>query len=156
MILVCVSLGVALWNSSIIYFYIVRFFGLVWNFILLWVGLSTVTPLYASNHFTQFSFGGGGSQVRQSILNVIWFATMREIWKEINNIIFNGKECSIMRIVDKIKLLSFLWLKEKFVMFSFNYHGWLLRPLAMLHPDNCFFFRFSFCCFSFFWFVNIV
>jgi len=52
------------------------FFGLVWNCILRWVGLSMVVPFYASDHFNQFGLGGGGPQVRQSILNVIWFATV--------------------------------------------------------------------------------
>jgi len=36
-----------------------------------------------------------------------------------------------VRIVDKIKLLSFSWLKETFI-FSFNYHGWWLSHFAML------------------------
>jgi len=103
MLLVCVLLNVALWKLLIIYFYI-----------------------------AQFSVGGGGSQVLNTLLNVIWFATVWEIWKERNNKIFKDKDCSIMRIVDKIKSISFSWLKEKFVQFSFNYHGWWLSPLAML------------------------
>jgi len=74
-----------------------------------------VLPFSASDHFNQFCFDGGGPRVRHSILYVIWFATVWEIRKERNNMIFNDKECSILRIVDKIKLLSFSWLKEKFV-----------------------------------------
>ena len=89
------------------------FFGSVWNCILYWVGLSSVAPFDVSDHFTQFSYGGGGSQVRYTILNDIWFATVWKIWKERNNRIFNDKDCSIMRMVDKIKSLSFSWLKEK-------------------------------------------
>jgi len=113
---------------------------------------------YALDHFNQFDFGGGGPQVRQSVLNVIWFANVWEIWKERNNRIFNGKECSIMRLVDKIKLLSFSWLKEKFVQFSFNYHGWCLVPSQCWATSSCYFFRFffPFCCFFFSRFVNIV
>ncbi|XP_024642145.1 uncharacterized protein [Medicago truncatula] len=107
-------------------------FGSVWHFIIRWVGISSVLPYYATDHFPQFSFGGGGSKVRQSILQVIWFAIVWEIWKERNSRTFNGKECSIMRLVDKIKLLSFSWLKAKFVHFRFNYHGWWLSPLAMI------------------------
>lgn len=30
--------------------------------------------------------------MRQSLLNVIWFATVWELWKERNNIIFKSKE----------------------------------------------------------------
>ena len=107
-------------------------FGSVWNCILLWLGISMVAPFEVSDHFTRFVVGGGGSQVWSTMLNVVWFATVWEIWKEKNNKIFKVKNCSIMCIVDKIKSLSFLWLKEKFIQFSFNYHGWWLNPLAML------------------------
>jgi len=82
-------------------------FGLVWNGILHWVGSSMVTPFDVKDHFTQFIVGGGGSQVRSTLLNAIWFDTVWEIWKERNNRIFKVKECSIMQIVDKIKSLSF-------------------------------------------------
>lgn len=81
-----------------------------------------VAPFEISDHCTQFSFDGGGPQVRHTILIVIWFATVYEIWRERNSIIFNTKECSISRLVDKIKSLSFSWLKEK-LQFSVNYHG---------------------------------
>ena len=29
-----------------------------------------------ADHFIQFSYGGGGSKVRQDILHLIWFATI--------------------------------------------------------------------------------
>jgi len=87
-------------------------------------------PFLAFDHLTQFSFGGVGTQVRHSILSVIWFAIVWEMWKERNNRVFNGKECSMSRLVDKIKLLSFSWLKMKLVQLSLNYHGWCLNPLA--------------------------
>jgi len=108
------------------------FFGSVWNYILQWIGRSMVLPFVASYHFTQFGYGSGGPRVRHAFFSVIWFANVWEIWKERNNGIFNGKDCSILRLVDKIKLLSFSWLNEKFVQFSLNYHGWWLSPLAML------------------------
>jgi len=65
-------------------------------------------------------------------MQVLWFATMWEIWKERNNMIFNAKECSILQVVDKIKALFFMWLKAKFVSLPFNFHGWWLNPLAIL------------------------
>jgi len=89
-------------------------FGTIWNCVRCWIGLSIAVPLNVSDHFSQFYFGGGRSQVQHTILNVVWFATVWEIWKERNNRIFNDKESSVMRIVDKIKSLSYSWLKEKF------------------------------------------
>jgi len=99
-------------------------FGVVWYYIYRWIEISSIFSSCATDHFNQFSYGGGGSNVRQSILHLIWFATVWEIWKERNNMILNGKECSITLLVDKIKLLSYSWWKAKFVDFPFNYHGW--------------------------------
>ena len=102
-----------------------------------------VAPFDVSDHYTQFIFGSGGPQVQNTLLNAIWLAIVWEIWKKINNRILNVKDHSIMHIVDKIKSISFSWLKEKFVRFSFNYHGWWLSRLAMLATNSCYFFRIS-------------
>ena len=45
-------------------FFHCSFFGLVWNYILQWVGLSMALPFVDSDHFNQFGFGGGGTRVR--------------------------------------------------------------------------------------------
>jgi hypothetical protein len=70
--------------------------------------------------------------MRHLISQVIWFATVREIWKERNNRLFNDKECSVIQVVDKIKALAFRWLKAKFVTLPFNYHGWWFSSFTML------------------------
>jgi hypothetical protein len=104
-------------------------FGSVWYYILRWIGLSAVLPRDAASHYYQFGFIGGVSKNWRSILQVIWFATVWEIWKERNNCIFNDKTCSIPHVVDKIKSLTFMWLKGKHVSLPLNYHGWWLSPL---------------------------
>jgi hypothetical protein len=107
-------------------------FGSVWNFISQWLGVVTVMPSDVKGHFDQFRHLGGASKSRQSLLQVIWCATMWEIWKERNNRIFNEKNSSIMQVVDRIKLLTFKWLKVKFASLPFNYHGWWLSPFMLL------------------------
>jgi len=107
-------------------------FASVWHLIFRWLGIATVIPFDVADHFNQFSFGGGASRTTRSILQVIWFATVWEIWKERNNRVFNGKECSIVQVVDKIKSLAFMRLKVKFASLPFNYHGWWLSSFTML------------------------
>jgi hypothetical protein len=102
------------------------------TFIYRWLGISTAIPFVVADHFNQFSFGGGYSKVWCSILQVIWFASVWKIWKERNNRLFNGKECMIVQVVDKIKSLAFMWLKVKYASLPFNYHGWWLSPFTML------------------------
>ena len=55
-------------------------FGSVWNGILQWVGLSIMALFDVSDHYTQFICSSGASQVRKTLLNIIWFATVWEIW----------------------------------------------------------------------------
>jgi len=87
------------------------------------LGILAVVLELVADHFTQFGNLGEGSKVRQSIMQLIWFVSVWGIWKERDNMIFNSKECSIMPFVDRIKPLSFLWLKAKFTSFAFNYHS---------------------------------
>ncbi|RHN54306.1 hypothetical protein MtrunA17_Chr5g0405261 [Medicago truncatula] len=42
------------------------------------------------------------------------------------------EEISRKQVVDKIKLLTYRWLKEKHVCLPLNYHGWWLSPFSIL------------------------
>lgn len=85
-----------------------------------------------SDHILQFGqLGGGYKRLRYTLL-VIWLTCIWVIWKERNNKIFNNKAASIYELVDKVKLLSFLWLEEKHVIFAFSYHCWWLNLLVCL------------------------
>jgi len=97
-----------------------------------WIGVSAVVPFYVLDHFNQFTFSGGIFKVRRSIIQVIWFTTVWEIWKERNNRQFNDKVSSVTQVVEKIKSLAFTRLKVKFVSLPFNYHRWWLSPFAIL------------------------
>jgi len=107
-------------------------FGSVWHLIYRWLGISAVVPSQVSAHFTQFSVSGGVGNKRRSITQVIWFATVWEIWKERNNRLFNDKQGTVTQVVDRIKSLTFRWLKAKYVTLPFNYHGRWLSPFTML------------------------
>jgi len=110
-------------------------FDSVWNHILQWIGVYAVMLVSVVDHFVQFSYFGGAAKLRRSILQVIWFATAWEIWKERNERIFNAHESSIMQVVDKIKSVTFRWLKVKFTSLPFNYYGWWLSPFTILGID---------------------
>jgi len=96
------------------------------------IGVSSVLPSDVISLFNQFNFIGGAVKSRRVLLQVIWFAKVWEIWKERNNRVFNDKNSSISQVVDKIKSLTFMRLKEKYVSLPANYHGWWLSPFALL------------------------
>ena len=98
-----------------------RTFGEVWHFIHNWLGVCSVLPNAPADHFLQFnSIGGNCFKVWMSILHLIWYATIWEIWKEINNMLFNDKECSIPQIMNKIKSLTFYVVEGEVYYSSFQ------------------------------------
>ena len=124
--------GCGLEESSEHLFLHCNIFNAIWHNIYKWLNVSSVFPFAVGDHFIQFIALGGLAKMCQSILQVLWFATSWEIWKERNNRLFNGKQCSTLQVVDKIKAQSFLWLKAKFPSLHLNYHGWWLSPFTIL------------------------
>jgi len=124
--------GCGVIETSTHLFFHCNLFSSVWNHIFLWLGVVTAMPHDVTGHFNHFSHLGGFSKSRHSITQVIWYATVWEIWKERNNRIFNAKASSILQVVDRIKLLTFQWLKVKFATLPFNYHGWWLSSFTLL------------------------
>jgi len=54
-----------------------QFFGKVWHFIHLWLGVCSVIPNMPADYLNQFAFVGGFCSKRQlSILQLIWYATV--------------------------------------------------------------------------------
>jgi len=41
----------------------------------------------------------------------------------------------LQQLLDKIKILSFWWLKAKIDTFAFNYHNWWFNPFQCLGFD---------------------
>jgi len=107
-------------------------FGSVWHLIYNWIGVSVTNPFYVPDHFHQFGYSGGIRKKRRSILQVIWHATVWEIWKERNNRLFKGTASPIIQVVDRIKSISYMWLKAKHTTLPFNLHGWWLSPFTIL------------------------
>lgn len=99
------------------------FFTRIWYMMRHWIGLSLVDPFTLLDHFTQFSHLAGRSQMRCSITRIIWFSCIWIIWKEINDKFFKNQDVGIPQPLDKVKLLSFWWLKAKYPYFGFGYHN---------------------------------
>jgi len=46
-------------------------FGSVWNSIYRWIRIIMVTPCYVADHFNQFTYDGGGTKERRSMMQVL-------------------------------------------------------------------------------------
>jgi len=104
----------------------------VWHLIYRWIGVLVTNPFYVPDHLHQFVYCGGIGKKRRSILQVIWYAAGWEIWKERNNRLFKGKESPVFQVVERIKSISYMWLKVKHISLPFNLHGWWLSPFTIL------------------------
>ena len=127
----CVA-GCDLVESSSHLFLHCNILGSVWHSIYRWIGVPVTNPFSVPDHFNQFSYSGGIGNKRRSLLQVIWYATVWKIWKERTDRLFNGSESPVLQVVDRIKAISYMWLKEKYITLPFNYHGWWLSPFTIL------------------------
>jgi len=100
----CVWQGVILSNLLVHLFLHCNSFGSVWHLIYSWIDVSMITPFYVPAHFHQFSFCGCADKRRRSVLQVIWFATLWEIWKERNSYL-TTKKTPFIRWLIRLSLL---------------------------------------------------
>ena len=107
-------------------------FGVIWSLIRQWIGVSLAHPFCLVAHFTQFGHLCDFSNNLRSYLYLIWFALVWVIWNEMNNRIFNNKVEPMQSLLDKIKLLSLVWLKEGNSTFALNHHNWWLYPFSCM------------------------
>jgi len=122
-----------------------NFFWFFWSMISHCIGFDTVHPTHIRDHLRQFCHLGGSSKNLLLTMHLSWLSCVWAIWNERNRRIFKHEELCSNHLLEKIKLLTFEWLKEKYTTFAFNNHFWWQTPLKCLRAilSLCFFF-FSF------------
>ncbi|KEH41179.1 hypothetical protein MTR_1g046260 [Medicago truncatula] len=103
-------------------------FGSVWHYVYRWVGISFIAPATVGDHFQHFGQLAGLSRSANSFLTVIWHACVWVIWKERNNKIFQQKSLTSDRLSERVKIMSFNWLKANMPSFAFSYNDWGQHP----------------------------
>jgi hypothetical protein len=104
----------------------------VWNQIANWVGKTIVTGTALWNHFLVF-----GNMVRlkkgDRVSRLIWLATMWNIWRHRNNVIFNGAIPDAINLLNDIKYVAWFWLSNRWGRNSnFSFMSWCLDPLGCI------------------------
>lgn len=127
-----VWVGVLLQNQLITCSWIVISSTTFDNMFRYWIDFSLVYHSSVPDHFMEFGFVSGGSKMWRSCIYVIWFSCVWVIWKECNNRIFSQKKYSIHNLVDKVKLLSYWWLRAKYINLVFGYHCWWLIVCSLV------------------------
>jgi len=107
-------------------------FGFVWYLIYQWLDISLVFSGSIYEHFVQFTNLAGMSRSTHSTFMVIWLACTWEIWKDRNDHIFKNAITNPFNIVEKVKLIFFVWLSSSKVPLSFCFHDWWRHPLQCI------------------------
>ena len=97
------------------------FYGKIWTLTCSWLGFSIAFRGNLMSYLTQFGgLGGFSTKVRYS-QHIIWIAVVWVIWKERSRRIFQIKQENIQTLCERVKLLSFWWLKSKYITFDYDY-----------------------------------
>ena len=107
-------------------------FSNVWSVVLQWLHLSFIAPSGSRNHFYQFGHMVGLLRSSHTFFRIIWLACVWIIWKERNNRVFHQKVADSLYLAERVKLLSFQWLKANMITFVFSYHEWWRHPLSCM------------------------
>ena len=104
----------------------------VWSLVLQWLHISFVAPASVRDHLLQFGHLAEFPRHSHLFFRIIWFTYVWVIWKERNNRVFNQKALDSQTTSDKVKLLSFTWIKANLSSFIYAYHDWWRHPLPCM------------------------
>ncbi|GAU12613.1 hypothetical protein TSUD_132230 [Trifolium subterraneum] len=97
--------------------------GSLWSLISSWIGSPLVDSQTLSAHFLQFTSSAGVSRAHRSFMQLIWLACVWVMWHERNQRLFRGSSNSLLQMLDKIKLITYRWLKATSSTLALNYHS---------------------------------
>jgi hypothetical protein len=110
-------------------------FGSLWALIHSWIGFSAVDTHILRDHLVRFTYSVGGLRARRSLLLLIWLACVWVVWNERNLRLYHNVASPVHHMLEKIKLLSFRWLKTTNVTIDSNYHSWWSNLFLCLGID---------------------
>jgi len=119
------------WNRQIYHlFWNSNFFDTLWVLVRDWLGFFSVDPSFILDHFVHYANWTDGYEVWRSIMHWIWFVCIWVIWQERNDWIFNNKEKSTNKLLDKVKV--YVIMAAKIVNAYVSYYGWWWCPFNCL------------------------
>lgn len=102
----------------------------VWSGVLSWCKLSTQMPSSFTHLFAMISSSSSNNKESQ-LLHAICYATIWQIWKTRNGIVFNnGPPLKPSKIMDEVISLTYLWYKHRGRHKEAKWDSWRSNPLG--------------------------
>lgn len=117
-------------------FFLCKKFSLVWYECLRWWGLEGPLHGDCKANFVQFSGLLKGNAVQGALWELVWFATVWVILSSRNTAIFSGENVELVKLVEQIKLKTWLWITAKNSKFSYPVACWFSNSRECLGLTN--------------------
>lgn len=101
----------------------------IWNWFTNWCNIKEVQDSNLE-HFLLSISDQGKSRNQQKFLEAAYGAVLWFIWKERNNVVFNGKHFSGSSIIVKVQASLFTWIKYRSNRKSIIWFMWCCNPLS--------------------------
>ncbi|XP_021990863.1 uncharacterized protein LOC110887593 [Helianthus annuus] len=96
----------------------------VWWSIMIWLKLPILENITSSEEIFDKIEAYSGSKEWKKLIKAIAMTTLWQIWKSRNDVEFNRKEGMVTNLVDEVKELSFLWIKERSKLKTLVWERW--------------------------------
>jgi len=99
----------------------------VWKKLMCWLNCNFIVPNNLLVHLECWSKEVSTKKLRQGFW-LIWHATLWEIWKARNEIIFNNGTFDVEEVVENIKVLSWSWSLHRLKIGPSLFYEWCWNP----------------------------
>ncbi|XP_076883544.1 uncharacterized protein LOC143532362 [Bidens hawaiensis] len=95
----------------------------VWQQVWRWCNIQAQVIFHVSDLLGIHKSAMSGQRQRETLYAVV-LTTFWSVWRARNEVVFNHKEPSVQAIVEEVKVMSFLWIRNRATMGNMIWEAW--------------------------------